>query len=123
LLQPRAFAGLDVMARLCGFPENLAWAAARFSPPWRAADEGADIAKPMMNTYLLYLRFRLMRGEVTGGEYAKEVRWRPNVAAAKRRTGRTPGAGRGGGARYDLGQRASGRGPPAGPIVPRRRPG
>lgn len=26
-----------------------------------------------MNTYLLYQRFRLMRGQLTAGEYAKEV--------------------------------------------------
>jgi hypothetical protein len=26
-----------------------------------------------MNTYLLYLRFRLLRDELTAGEYAKEV--------------------------------------------------
>ena len=26
-----------------------------------------------MNTYLVYLRFRLMRGELAAGEYAKEV--------------------------------------------------
>ena len=26
-----------------------------------------------MNTYLLYLRFRLLRGELTAGEYAQEV--------------------------------------------------
>jgi predicted PolB exonuclease-like 3'-5' exonuclease len=27
----------------------------------------------VMNTYLVYLRVRLKRGEVTAGEYAKEV--------------------------------------------------
>ena len=27
----------------------------------------------VMNTYLLYQRFRLLRGEVSAGEYAKEV--------------------------------------------------
>ena len=27
----------------------------------------------VMNTFLLYLRFRLLRGELTAGEYAKEV--------------------------------------------------
>jgi predicted PolB exonuclease-like 3'-5' exonuclease len=26
-----------------------------------------------MNTYLIYLRFRLLRGELSAGEYAKEV--------------------------------------------------
>jgi predicted PolB exonuclease-like 3'-5' exonuclease len=26
-----------------------------------------------MNTYLLYLRFRLLRGELAAGEYAREV--------------------------------------------------
>ena len=27
----------------------------------------------VMNTYLLYLRFRLLRGELSAGEYAQEV--------------------------------------------------
>jgi len=27
----------------------------------------------VMNTYLVYQRFRLMRGELAAGEYAKEV--------------------------------------------------
>jgi predicted PolB exonuclease-like 3'-5' exonuclease len=27
----------------------------------------------VMNTYLLYLRFRLLRGELAAGEYAKEI--------------------------------------------------
>jgi hypothetical protein len=27
----------------------------------------------VMNTYLLYQRFRLLRGELSAGEYAKEV--------------------------------------------------
>jgi predicted PolB exonuclease-like 3'-5' exonuclease len=47
--QPRAFAGLDVMARLCGFPGKLAWAAARFSLRCKRAGsmKCAGIAKPM----------------------------------------------------------------------------
>ena len=27
----------------------------------------------VLNTYLVYQRFRLMRGELTAGEYAKEI--------------------------------------------------
>ena len=27
----------------------------------------------VMNTYLVYLRFRLLRGELSAGEYAKEI--------------------------------------------------
>jgi predicted PolB exonuclease-like 3'-5' exonuclease len=36
----------------------------------------------VMNTFLLYLRFRLLRGELTAGEYAKEVSFaREKIAA------------------------------------------
>jgi predicted PolB exonuclease-like 3'-5' exonuclease len=74
--QPRAFAGLDVMARLCGFPGKLGMGGGQVLAAVQAGrlDEVRRYCETdVMNTYLLYLRFRLMRGEVTGGEYAKEV--------------------------------------------------
>jgi predicted PolB exonuclease-like 3'-5' exonuclease len=76
MYQPRAYAGLDVMARLCGFPGKLgmdggevgaAVAAGRLDEVRRYCE--TDV----MNTYLLYLRFRRLRGELSAGEYAKEV--------------------------------------------------
>jgi hypothetical protein len=76
MYQPRATAGLDAMARLCGFPGKLGMDG---SQVWDAYQRGgiADIRAycetDVVNTYLLYLRFRLLRGELSGGEYAKEV--------------------------------------------------
>jgi predicted PolB exonuclease-like 3'-5' exonuclease len=74
--QPRAFAGLDAMARMCGFPGKLGMDG---SEVHAAVEAGRldDVRKycetDVMNTYLVYLRFRLMRGELAAGEYAKEV--------------------------------------------------
>jgi len=74
--QPRASAGLDAMARLCGFPGkigmdgnevNAAIAAGRIH------DVRSYCECDVLNTYLLYQRFRLMRGEVDAGEYAREI--------------------------------------------------
>ena len=74
--QPRASAGLDALARLCGFPGKLGM---------NGAEVGAAIAEgridavrsycecDVMNTYLVYQRFRLMRGEIDAGEYAGEI--------------------------------------------------
>jgi predicted PolB exonuclease-like 3'-5' exonuclease len=76
MYQPRASAGLDAMARLCGFPGKVgmdggdvhaAVQDGRLDEVRRYCETDA------MNTYLLYLRFRLLRGELTAGEYAKEV--------------------------------------------------
>jgi predicted PolB exonuclease-like 3'-5' exonuclease len=76
MYQPRASAGLDVMARLCGFPGKLgidgsqvhmAFAAGRIDEIRRYCETDA------MNTYLLYLRFQLVRGTLTAGEYAAEI--------------------------------------------------
>jgi 3'-5' exonuclease len=76
MYQPRAFAGLDVMARLCGFPGKLGMDGSEVHAAVRAGNIAAVrhyCETDVMNTYLLYLRFRLLRGELSGGEYAKEV--------------------------------------------------
>jgi len=76
MYQPRASAGLDAMARLCGFPGKLgidgsqvhaAFTAGKIEEIRRYCETDA------MNTYLLYLRFQLMRGTLTAGEYATEI--------------------------------------------------
>jgi predicted PolB exonuclease-like 3'-5' exonuclease len=75
MYQPRASAGLDAMARLCGFPGKLGMDGSEVNA---AVGEGRldDVRRycetDVMNTFLLYLRFRLLRGELTAGEYAKE---------------------------------------------------
>ncbi len=74
--QPRAFAGLDVMARMCGFPGKLGMDGSEVHAAVRAGrlDEVRKYCETdVMNTYLVYLRFRLIRGELAAGEYAKEV--------------------------------------------------
>ncbi len=76
MYQPRAAAGLDGMARLCGFPGKLgidgsqvhaAFAAGKIDEIRRYCETDA------MNTYLLYLRFQLLRGTLTAGQYAAEI--------------------------------------------------
>jgi predicted PolB exonuclease-like 3'-5' exonuclease len=85
MYQPRASAGLDAMARLCGFPGKLGMDGGEV----HAAIQQGRIdhvrrycETDVMNTYLLYLRFRLLRGELSAGEYAKEVSFaRERIAA------------------------------------------
>src|SRR4029453_10561687 len=75
MYQPRASAGLDVMARLCGFPGKLGMDGSEVNAAVRQGrlDEVRRYCETdVMNTFLLYLRFRLLRGELTAGEYAGE---------------------------------------------------
>jgi len=74
--QPRASAGLDAMARLCGFPGKLGMdggAVGAAIAAGRITDVRSYCECDVLNTYLVYLRFRLMRGEMDAGEYAREV--------------------------------------------------
>jgi hypothetical protein len=72
----RANAPLDAMARLSGFPGKLGMDGSEVHAAVRAGrldDVRRYCETDVMNTYLLYLRFRLLRGELAAGEYAKEV--------------------------------------------------
>jgi len=74
--QPRAYAGLDAIARLCGFPGKIGMDGSEVGAAiaaGRIADVRAYCECDVMNTYLVYQRFRLMRGESTAGQYAAEV--------------------------------------------------
>ncbi len=74
--QLRAFAGLDAMARLCGFPGKLGMdgGAVHAAILDGRIDEVRQYCETdVMNTYLLYQRFLLLRGVHSAGEYAKEV--------------------------------------------------
>jgi len=76
MYQPRAYAGLDAMARLAGFPGKLGVggsAVAVAIAAGRLAEVRNYCECDVMNTYLLYLRFRLMRGEIDAGEYDTEI--------------------------------------------------
>lgn len=74
--QPRASAGLDAMARLCGFPGKLGMDGADVAAAvatGRIGDVRSYCECDVLNTYLVYQRFRLMRGELDAGEYAREI--------------------------------------------------
>jgi predicted PolB exonuclease-like 3'-5' exonuclease len=76
MYQPRASAGLDAMARLAGFPGKLGMDGSEVDAAVRQGrleEVRRYCETDVMNTYLLYLRFRLLRGELSAGEYAKEV--------------------------------------------------
>jgi predicted PolB exonuclease-like 3'-5' exonuclease len=76
LYQPKNNAPLDAMARLCGFPGKLGMDGSRV---FEAFQQGKleDIRRycetDVMNTYLLYCRFQLMRGGLTEAEYQQEI--------------------------------------------------
>jgi Predicted 3''-5'' exonuclease related to the exonuclease domain of PolB len=74
--QPRANAGLDTMARLCGFPGKLLMDGGNVG---EAVAEGRieEVRNycecDTLNTYLLFLRFQLMRGVYLREEYEQEI--------------------------------------------------
>lgn len=74
--QPRASAGLDAMAKLCGFAGKVGVGGAEVASAVAAGriDDVRNYCEcDVMNTYLLFQRFRLMRGELAAGEYAAEI--------------------------------------------------
>ena len=75
LYQARAYAPLDEIATLLGFPGKMGM---RGDKVWDAWLDG-DIAgirnyceTDVLNTYLVYLRFQLLRGQLTPDAYARE---------------------------------------------------
>ncbi|HZZ92779.1 MAG TPA: 3'-5' exonuclease [Usitatibacter sp.] len=74
--QNRAFAPLDEIAQLCGLPGKLGMDGSQVWPAWQRGEIGAirdycetDVA----NTYLLFLRFQMIRGGLMPDAYAREV--------------------------------------------------
>ena len=77
MYQPRNNAPLDEVAQLAGFPGKIGIGGARVWETWLAGDIAkirdyceADTA----NTYLLYLRYQLLRGIFTQDAYNKEIK-------------------------------------------------
>jgi predicted PolB exonuclease-like 3'-5' exonuclease len=75
MYQPRNNAALDDVAKLAGFPGKLGMDGSRV---WEAF-QGGKIAEirnycetDVVNTYLLYLRFQLMRGALDRANYDRE---------------------------------------------------
>jgi predicted PolB exonuclease-like 3'-5' exonuclease len=78
MYQPRANAPLDDLAKLIGFPGKLGMDGGKVWEAWRAGRiaEIRDYCETdVMNTYLVFSRFRLMRGEITREEYEEEIRF------------------------------------------------
>jgi len=77
LYQPRANAPLDELAKLMGFPGKLGMDG---SAVWGAYQNGQieDIRDycetDVVNTYLVFLRFQMMRGVLTSEEYDEELK-------------------------------------------------
>src|SRR5262249_44452181 len=67
---------LDAMARLCGFPGKIGMGGREVAAAvaaGRIAEVRSYCECDVMNTYLLYQRFRLIRGEIDAGEYGREI--------------------------------------------------
>ena len=74
--QNRAWAPLDEMARLCGFPGKLGMDGSQVYPAFLRGEVAAIRAyceTDVANTYLLYLRFQRIRGALDSEAYDREV--------------------------------------------------
>ena len=72
--QVRASAGLDTIASLLGFPGKLGMDGSRVWPAWRDGDRQSIhdyVEHDVLNTYLVYLRFELMRGVLSPESHAR----------------------------------------------------
>lgn len=76
MFNARANAPLDEIAQLCGFPGKLGMDGSKVWGAYQAGEIEAirnycetDVA----NTYLVFLRFQLMRGHLSQDEYAREI--------------------------------------------------
>jgi predicted PolB exonuclease-like 3'-5' exonuclease len=76
MYQPRGSAPLDELAKLCGFPGKLGMDGSAVWGAWLAGNI-ADIRDycetDVVNTYLVFLRYQLMRGALSGEEYEAEI--------------------------------------------------
>lgn len=76
LYQPRASAPLDELAKLMGFPGKLGMDGSKVWEAWQAG-RSAEIRDycetDVVNTYMVYNRFRRLRGELTVEEEVAEV--------------------------------------------------
>lgn len=72
---PRANAPLDEIAKLCGLPGKLGVDGSQVLPLWREgkiAEIRAYCETDVMNTYLLYARFQVLRGQMTYEQFTAE---------------------------------------------------
>ena len=75
MYQPRANARLDDIATMLGFPGKMGMSGAKVWDEFQAGNiEGIRnyCETDVLNTYLVYLRFQLIRGQLTEAAYKKE---------------------------------------------------
>ena len=85
--QPRAFAPLDAMAKLAGLPGKLGMDGSQVWGAYRRGEIAAIRAyceTDVVNTYLLYMRFLLLRGVLDAPAHAEEI------ALVRKRLGELP---------------------------------
>jgi len=73
--QPRASAKLDEIASMLGFPGKMGMSGAKVWDACQAGEIGRirDYCETdVLNTYLVYLRFELIRGHLTAAAYQRE---------------------------------------------------
>ena len=78
MYQPRANAPLDDLAKLIGFPGKLGMDGGKVWEAWLAGEIAGILdycETDVMNTYLVLLRFRLMRGEISRDGYDAEIQF------------------------------------------------
>ena len=76
MYQPRANVPLDALAKLIGFPGKLGMDGSKVWEAWQAGQIAGirDYCETdVLNTYLVSLRFRLMRGELSRDDYEVEI--------------------------------------------------
>lgn len=85
--QPRARAPLDAMATMLGFPGKMGMSGAKVWESFQAGDLAGIrnyCETDVLNTYLVYLRFQHMRGELDDVELEREFeRLREHLGAAE----------------------------------------
>jgi len=72
----RANAPLDDLAKMCGFPGKLGMDGSKVWQAWqegRAAEVRAYCETDVVNTWLVYCRFQLIRGLLTPAAYDHEI--------------------------------------------------
>ncbi len=84
--QPRANAPLDEIATMLGFPGKMGMSGAHVWDSYQAGDLAGIrnyCETDVLNTYLVWLRFQLMRGRLTAEEYATECTLLRDMLAAE----------------------------------------
>jgi predicted PolB exonuclease-like 3'-5' exonuclease len=72
----RANAPLDQLAKLCGFPGKLDMDGGQVWQAWHAGDRDHVrnyCETDVVNTWLVYCRYRLIKGELDASAYAAEL--------------------------------------------------